>query len=564
MARRWRRQRSTARAGQNRAAAVETRFSRREVFKLGLVTGAGYLATKAGLSVVARAGSDDEPQGPPTTPFQEELPIPPVAQPVPALDPVPQECPVAGEAPRACHQRWAEFLPRKFYEIRAREARHRFHPQLPESVVWGFGGICPGPVIHARYGEPIVVRFRNDLPANHAGFGVPEITVHLHNAHTASESDGFAADFYRSGLFKDNHYANFYAGGDVREALSTLWYHDHRMHFTAQNVYRGLAGFYLLFNEYDSGDETDPSPGAFRLPSGSCDVPLMFADKALDANGQLYFDVFNTDGILGDKYTVNGKIQPYFRVARRKYRFRLLNAGPSRFYEFFLSDDQPFTLIAADGNLLPAPVQVRSVRLGVAERADIIVDFSRYRIGDRVVLENRLEQDDGRGPTGKILDRDEAVPLLRFDVDRDAADPSRVPDTFYNLPPANPDTAVRTRTWRFERQQGAWAVNGRFFDPGRVDATPKLNTAEVWVLRNNSGGWSHPIHIHLEEFRILSRNGRPPSAAEAGRKDVVRLGPNDEVRVFLRFRDFTGRYLMHCHNTLHEDHGMMIRWDVVP
>jgi len=97
-----------------------------------------------------------------------------------------------------------------------------------------------------------------------------------------------------------------------------------------------------------------------------------------------------------------------------------------------------------------------------------------------------------------------------------------------------------------------------------VRAAPKQGTAEIWVLENGGGGWSHPIHIHLEEFQILSRNGQPPSPVEVARKDVVELGPGDEVRVFMRFRDFLGKYPAHCHNTVHEDHAMMFRWDVVP
>jgi FtsP/CotA-like multicopper oxidase with cupredoxin domain len=483
-----------------------------------------------------------------------ELPIPVVKQPLTSpLDP-----PINPSA----HQRFAEFPPKKFYEIFQREALHQFHPDLQPSTIWGFDGIVPGPVFHARYGEPILVRFHNDLPANHVGFGIPETITHLHNAHTATESDGFPADFYPSGQFKDHHYCNFLAGGDERETLGTLWFHDHRFDFTSQNVYKGLAGFFLLFDAKDSGDENDPNPQAFRLPSGEFDIPMLFNDKIFDANGQLVFDQFNTDGILGDKFIVNGAIQPFLKVARRKYRFRFIDGGPSRFYEFFLSTGQPFVQISNDGNLLPKPLTVQSVRLGVAQRADVIVDFSQYKIGDQIFLQNRLEQTSGRGPTGNILNP--GTPILRFDVDREANDPSQVPATLRALPPINMSEVVATRTWRFERTNGAWAINGQFFDQNVIRANPKKGTAEIWVLQNNSGGWSHPIHIHFEEFQILSRNGAPPPPHEIARKDVVILGPNEVVRLFLRFRDFQGRYPMHCHNLVHEDHRMMLRWDIVP
>ena len=142
------------------------------------------------------------------------------------------------------------------------------------------------------------------------------------------------------------------ANGDVRESLSTLFYHDHRVDFTAQNVYKGLVGQYLLFNQFDTGDETT----GFHLPSGQFDVPMMFGDKVFDSNtGVLFFDLFNTDGILGDKFLVNGKIQPFFQVAPRRYRLRWTNTGPSRWYQFFLTDANNLsaTFINVNGGVAP-------------------------------------------------------------------------------------------------------------------------------------------------------------------------------------------------------------------
>ncbi len=116
----------------------------------------------------------------------------------------------------------------------------------------------------------------------------------------------------------------------------------------------------------------------------------------------------------------------------------------------------------------------------------------------------------------------------------------------------------------FGDDNGGWTINEKFFNVNEIRATPKQGTAEIWDLQNDGGGWSHPIHIHLVTFRVLSRNGRPPAPYEAGRKDVVELGPDDNVKVIMRFQDFLGRYPAHCHNTVHEDHAMMFRWDVVP
>jgi FtsP/CotA-like multicopper oxidase with cupredoxin domain len=300
-----------------------------------------------------------------------------------------------------------QFPPKRFYLLRVRQATHVFHPDPPYnrgSIIWGYDGMFPGPTFMSRYGEPILVRIVNGLyfdenanpttPGQQipGGFGSPRISTHLHNGHTASESDGNPADFYppnpvpvhlpqypasiRNLIFRDHHYAMFRAGldprvsadnpgpnkddGDIAETVSTLWYHDHAMDHTAENVYKGLVGFHLFFDEIDSGNENDPSPKALRLPSGEFDIPLLFQDKRFDANGQLFLPRLDSDpppmlGILGDRFTVNGQIQPKLTVQRRKYRFRLLNAGPSRFYQFFLTKDgkdQAFIQISNDESLL--------------------------------------------------------------------------------------------------------------------------------------------------------------------------------------------------------------------
>ena len=388
-----------------------------------------------------------------------------------------------------------------------------------------------------------------------------------------------------AGAYKDHHYPNCYAGyddvryhatdGDPREALGTLWYHDHRIDFTGPNVYRGLTGFYLLFDEIDSGDENDPNPKALRLPSGvgKYDIPLLFQDKQFDSGGNLFFDQFNNKGILGNKFCVNGKVQPYFKVERRKYRFRLLDGGPSRFYEFYLTDrsgiNQSFTYISNDGNLLPAPLTTSKVRLGVAERADIVIDFSKYPVGTELFIVNRLIQTDGRGPEygnrdGAGLLTNPGTQILRFDIARDPATPDRsqVPTTLRELPPLDLSEVVQNRLFEFDKQNEVWTVNGKTFDVETASAKPKRGTAEIWTLKGK-GDWHHPVHIHFEEGRILSRNGQPPPPHERGRKDVYVLEPGEEVRVFLRFREFLGKYMMHCHNLTHEDHAMMIRWDIV-
>src|SRR6516164_9840375 len=408
--------------------------SRRDLFKMGLLTAGGMLVAKTGLSSRAYGQTvnggtnqmclpNNQPASPPTTPFIEPLPIMPIAQRVQSLTPTPTENPntAAGEVRAAPHQAPLidstrfPVVPRTLYQMRQHAISVIQSPQLPTQTIWGFddgvNATSPGPTYQAFYDAPQLTRNINALPppSQNGGFGMPSVTTHLHNAHNPSESDGNPCDFYGIGHFCDQYYPNVLAGfnstnkpdGDINESLSTLWYHDHRVDFTSQNTYKGLVGFYLLFNQFDTGDEGT----GFHLPSfPQFDIQLAFADRVYDPlSGLLAFDLFALDGILGDKFLVNGAIQPFLQVKPRRYRFRLLNTGPSRFYEFFLTDlnspnaQNPFWVIANDGNLLPNPVQVKSVRIGVAERVDIIIDFSQYA-GRTIYLENRLRQINGMGP----------------------------------------------------------------------------------------------------------------------------------------------------------------------
>lgn len=555
---------------------------RRQIMKAALAaSGIGFLAERAGDA--AAWGSYGTVQPPATTPFVEPLPVSGQKMPVASLNPPAQEFAAVGEAGRDPHQRWNTFPPAKFYQVQVLEATHSFHRELPAQPIWGYDGTLPGPTFVARVGEPILIRFYNMLSNTAYGFGSPEICPHLHNGHVPSESDGFAGNYYsatkfgptlrNAGAFYDIHYPNCYSrydispstNGDAREGLGTLWYHDHRDGFTAANVYRGLAGFYLMFDDIDSGNELDTNPKALRLPSGvgQYDIPLVFSDPSFDASGMRVFDQFDPDGFLGNKFCVNGKVQPTFSVARRKYRFRLLDGSPSRFCEFYLtksSVDQTFIYIANDGNLLPAPLTLSKVRLAPAERGDIVIDFSKYPLGSQLFLENRLVQTSGRGPDDV---QTPGTQLLRFTVDSEAADNSTVPSTLRAIAPINTAVASVNRYFQFEKRNGSWVINGATFDALTPAFAVKSGSTEIWTLKGSSG-WHHPIHIHMEEGRILSRNGAVPRAEEAGRKDVFVLNPNDEVKILIRFGDFLGKYMMHCHNTVHEDHAMMLRFDVVP
>jgi FtsP/CotA-like multicopper oxidase with cupredoxin domain len=659
-----RRYKEAQEAAKNRRELIAAGLtSRRELFKMGLLTAGGMLVAKSGLSARAQtttpqinvggtsiktnnppsSGQNTSPgtnqncvpsnqmASPATRAFVSALPIIPLAKTVTSLTPTPMLCPNtgAGEVRAACHQAPQidstrfPVVPGTLYQFTQRQfTTSQFSPNLPAQTIWGFddgsGPRSPGPTYKAFYGVPQLTRNINALPSitqkNNTGFGFPSVTTHLHNGHTPSESDGNPCDFYSNGHFCDQYYPNVLAGfnstnppnGDINESLATLWYHDHRVDFTSQNTYKGLVGFYCLFNNLDTGDETT----GFRLPSfPQFDIPLMFNDKVFDPDtGQLVFDLFNLDGILGDKFLVNGVIQPFLQVSPRRYRFRLLDTGPSRFYEFFLTGNiggtgspttNPFFLIGTDGNLIPAPVPVNSVRIGPAERVEVIIDFTNFA-GQTLYLENRLNQINGQGPVAvdsQLFPQNEPINtectvalgtttpaikpagagdlILQFQVTGPkVADNSLPPSkqTFYSLP-STTDTARIVRTFKFDRLNGQWSINGQFMDCGIGPSgfsetfrfTVQQNSVEHWLLTNLTGDWTHPVHIHLEEHQIMSRNRSAPTVpTDLGRKDVTQLHPNERVELFFRFRDWLGKYPIHCHNVVHEDHAMMALWHVQP
>jgi FtsP/CotA-like multicopper oxidase with cupredoxin domain len=583
-------------------------LDRRTVLKTGALLGAAAVLTSKKSLVLAQGAPSSPappvlcgttaPVSPPTRPFLDALPVPLPALPQ-ILTPFPTKAANTGanEAARDPHQRWEQFLPLVQYRMVAAPSLHQHHADLLPSYMWTFNGRYPAPTPLNFYGVPSLVRFVNNLPAGAANttFGIPEITVHLHNGHTASESDGFAGDFFSTGLFKDNHYPNIYAGlddfggiGDPLEAMHTFWFHDHRAAFTANNNYLGLNGMYIVYDNQDPGHEL-ATPGSLRLPGyyGVTDIPLILTDKRFCAAANGRNEVFQVVGNAapgGDKWVVNGKIQPKMTVRRRKYRFRILNTGPVKTWNLSLirpdGTQAPMTIVAADANFLESPATLtdRALNVFVAMRFDVVIDFSAFPAGTSVYLKEQAAQNVGVA----VADPAPGLPignvLMRFDVvNRESwfpADTPPIPAVLATMPAAIvPDASFQ---WDFTLVGGRFLINGLEFDHNRVDHVVLKGSAEEWTLANDvaAGNWTHPVHIHFEEGRILSRRVRvsqnpdvfqnvPLLPEELGRRDVYPLPPQHRVVLRMRFRDFVGRYLIHCHNMNHEDDFMMVRWDIV-
>jgi FtsP/CotA-like multicopper oxidase with cupredoxin domain len=533
----------------------------------------------------------------------------------------------------------------------------RLHPKLPvqnANSLWTFDGTFPAKLAMTRYGEPVLFRHYNALPISptaNRGFGIAQMSTHLHNGHTPGESDGFAGAYFFPGQYYDYRWPMILSAhdrintdasgpkagtpdglggivkmrGNWQETMSTLWFHDHRIDHTAENVYKGMAAMLNIYSAVDRGREglachhADPVNNInLCLPSGThldwgnrdYDVNLSIADKAWDSTGQLYFNLFNTDGFLGDRMTVNWNYNPFLEVRPRRYRFRMLNASVSRYYKIALvtaaGKRVPFHMIANDGNIMEHAVRFPNAESqdlplqGIAERFDIIVDFSAFPKGTKLYFVNLAEHEDGSRPkqfatladaiagrsadpgVGKFLEFRVAAASGQPDLSMNPADYEEGKLSMVTRPVITPEqlAGARHRHFEFGRSNGTdenpWTIKtdggrGLTADPklARVSAALEKGAIEIWHLRSGdeatSGGWSHPVHIHFEEGQILSRDGNPPPAWERfARKDVFNVGrlASTEVQVALRFEDFLGTYMEHCHNTQHEDHAMLLRFDV--
>lgn len=416
-----------------------------------------------------------------------------------------------------------------------------------------YGGTFPGPLVVSRSERPLLLTHRNET-------GVPTV-VHLHGGHTPSVSDGYPTDLVEPGQAREYAYPMTQRG-------ATLWYHDHTMDLTGERVYRGLAGMHLVRD-----DEDDALP----LPRGDHELPLLIVDRAFDEDGQFAYpsahtpdtdtghdtghvivDQAHVEGVLGDVMLVNGAPWPVHEVDAARYRLRILNGCNARHLELALDPPPPggeaFLQVGSDGGLLVKPQPHDLLPVAQAERFDVIVDFSRWAVGSEVTLLNRA----GSGSTTEVM---------RFVVARrgndDSAPPERLPETLSEIEPLSL-VGAPLRQWHFTRGnvhgQPGWTINDRVFDPNRMDATVPLGTVELWRF---VADMHHPVHVHLDPFQVVGRDGQGPSPTDVGWKDTVSLAPGEVVDVAVRFTTYAGRYLLHCHNLEHEDRMMMAAFETV-
>jgi spore coat protein A, manganese oxidase len=577
----------------------------------GAIVGGGVISSSRLTGLVSAQGPPADcmplpfpppPRSPAMTPFVDALPIPPVLKPV-------------GTAPNP-HRKGNSH----YYEVPMIEVRQKLHRDLPPTKVWGYSGMYPGPTFEVKQGEPIAVKWINNLPEHHifaasidrtlhgADHGEPDVrtVVHLHGGKTLPESDGHPEAWFTPGFRQKGPFPNsgiYYYTND--QPAATLWYHDHALAITRLNVMAGLAGMYLI---------REPGEESLGLPKGDYEIPLIIQDKTFNADGSISYP---TVGLLpfvhpqwnpdyaGDTALVNGKVWPYLEVEPRRYRFRILNAANTTFFNLRLqvggNPGPNFVQIGSDLGFRPTPITMQNLLLANAERADVIVDFSEFD-GKDIIMTNDAPNPFPAGFLGNVAQ------IMQFRVRRknNGRDQSKIPS---RLPaPAefdltrtrslyNRDIVLTEDTLLIPTPPGfcplhlptRLLVEGRpWADP--VMTEPVAGTTEIWRYINTTVV-AHPMHVHLANMRILDRQffdldkffqtgqivttgPQIPAAPNElnAPKDTVRVDLGTITRVLVNFdlpSDFSARrgeklrYVHHCHMLEHEDNDMMRPYDIV-
>ncbi|HSK73228.1 MAG TPA: multicopper oxidase domain-containing protein [Pyrinomonadaceae bacterium] len=504
---------------------------------------------------------------------------------------------------------------------------HSFHSSLPPAPTWGYGGASYlGPTFEARRGVPISVNASNLLGPHPLDFAIdpmlhgalaedaynPRVSLHLHGGNTEAASDGHPEDTFTPGNSKTYHYAN-------DQEAATIWYHDHALGITRLNVYAGLAGFYLMRDDFDTGLSDNP----LGLPSGQYEIPLVIQDRMFDADGKpaypmgMFGSIWSPE-FFGDVAVVNGKVFPNLDVARGLYRFRIINGSNSRVYSLRLSSEQAMYQIGGDGGLLNAPAAVTQLILAPGERADGLINFSNAKKGTKIVMTNNAATPFPDGPRAPKRGGVPLKEIMQFTVGSANGFRGSIPGKLRETPIIRLNSPVKVRNLTlveiFDPVTGAPVkalLNNLHWHTNQIEM-PKVDTVEQWNIINTTGD-THPIHLHLVQFQLLGRQkfkvgaymaanypGLPhPDAAgmgpfpapsaeafkygaqkqpdpnEAGWKDTIRANPGEITRIMVPFganaapgvpfgQSFTGDYVWHCHILEHEDHEMMVPYKVVP
>ena len=495
------------------------------------------------------------------------------------------------------------------YSLTQREISRQLHPELPPTPLWAYddgSGLDGqygsfGLAVVAQSGTPLELRFTHDLPATYPSW-IPvdtrltplgnqvRLMTHLHGGFVAGDSDGNPA-VTPNGFGPGETQTVLYTNQRPQMPASLLWFHDHGLGATRLNVFAGLAAAYIVRDEYDTGAEPNP----IGLPGGAYEIPLVVQDRQFNEDGTFLYPVSDITGAtwigeyFGDTMLVNGKVWPFLDVEPRMYRLRMLNGCNARILNLDIGG-LPLWQIGAEGGMFDVPVPVKQIVLAPAERADIVVDFTKFA-GATLFMKNRNLPKPVTSPAPLLKE----VMQIRVGTTVTRPGPTALPANLLGGRRADLPDPVVTRYLtlnEIDPEEIEWYLNVsglQFHEP--ATEMPKVGAVEDWVYINMTGD-THPMHMHLVTFQVIGRTPfdvdayeaahgtekgvpggidptpfatgpmEPPAPEERGFKDTVKTNPGYFTRIRAKFELPDGvtapqTYAHHCHIVEHEDNDMM-------
>lgn len=414
-----------------------------------------------------------------------------------------------------------------------------------QTKTMGYNSSFLGPTIRVKNGDDLKFAIRNKLNE--------VTTVHWHGLHVPAQWDGGPHQIIKPGQTWQPEFT-------IKQPAATLWYHPHAMGLTGEQVYKGLAGLFII---------EDDESAKLQIPKdyGKDDFPLVLQDRRFFDDGSFAYvqnmmDVMH--GVIGNYLLVNGAVSANLDVPQKLIRLRVLNGSNSSIYRVAFSDNRKFYQIATDGGFQEKPVPLNYLLLSAGERSEILVDFT----GDQINSTLSLHVDQLPGSKFEAM---------QFTVKKKSGGSGvqSVPQELVGINWLKESDSDKTRTFKMETMSrgmgmmggsGRLTINGKNMAIRRIDEKIKLGSTEIWEIENYSAMMMrlpHSMHLHDVQFQILDRNGRKPAPHEKGRKDTVLIPPGEQVRIIAKFEDYTGKYMYHCHMLEHEDNGMMGQFEVI-
>lgn len=388
-----------------------------------------------------------------------------------------------------------------------------------ETETMGYNGSFLGPVIKVNKGEKVNIHVNNKLKE--------PTTLHWHGLEVDGKNDGGPHQGIQPGDAWEPSFT-------INQPAATLWYHPHFIGSTATQVYKGLAGLFYIEDEVSK---------SLNIPKeyGVNDIPLVIQDRSFNKDGSFIYDTNMMDGAVGNTIIINGSIDPTLEVKTEKVRFRIVNGANSSNFELSLSNKNEFYQIASDGGFLEAPIKQSSIFLSPGERAEIIVDFSKYEVGTKIELKSDNQN------------------IMTFNINEKVEDKNEIPNSLTTINRMTKENVTKERGFELRGMGHMVSINGEEFDMDIINEVGKYGEKEIWTITNPATmmhSMGHPFHIHGTQFQVLTRNGKEPLPEEMGWKDTVFINPDEEVKLIVRFNDI-GTYMYHCHILEHEEEGMM-------